>query len=183
MEGSWGSVADGTFAESAIDMKQGTRGRLALQGAPCCPEMGETRVLWPQRGDQGGVGERLSRARDARRERCGFGPRARPLNAGRWGRERRGPGICEGIKCLNGSGRGLGRPGAVGGTENQEERRWRGSGRGRGGRLAAPGPAGGAAMLQLRALPAAAPLRCPGPSAAIEMEMPRAWRTETLFPA
>lgn len=39
------------------------------------------------------------------------------------------------------------------------------------------------AELQLQALPAAAPLLCPGPSAAIEMEMPRAWRAETPFPA
>lgn len=58
-------MADGTFVQSAIDMKRGTRGRLALQGAPCCPKMGETRVLWPQRGDQGGVGEGLTRAREA----------------------------------------------------------------------------------------------------------------------
>lgn len=43
-----------------------------------------------------------------------------------------------------------------------------------------PAPLAG---IQLQALPAAAVLRCPGPSAAIEMEMPRGWRMETQLPA
>lgn len=85
--------------------------------------------------------------------------------------------------------RGLGRSGAAGGTENQEERRPGGpDGAAEGGsqpralRAGRPCPAA-LAGLQLQALPAAAALPCPGPSAAIEMEMPRAWRMETLFPA
>lgn len=97
MEGSWGSVADGAFVESATDMKWGTRGRLALQGAPCCPEMGETRAFPASEGEQGGVGEGSAAAVSVR-------GRSLAEQAG-------GARESAGMRCVNGSGRGLGRPG------------------------------------------------------------------------
>lgn len=72
------------------------------------------------------------------------------------------------------------RRGGRGGLDGAEE----GGSQPRALRAARPCPAPLAELqLQLQALPAAAPLLCPGPSAAIEMEMPRAWRAKTPFPA
>lgn len=166
MEGSWGSAADGAFVGSAIGMEWRTRGRLAVPGAPCCPAVGTPSAP----GLRGVLGE---------------GPWFRCEGTASEGRQV-GPRNLRGDEKSQWQRRGLRRPGAAGGTENQEETRPRGSGRGRGGRPAAPGPAGGAAPLagiQLRGLPAAAGWRCPGPSAAIEMEMPRGWGMETSLPA
>lgn len=171
MEGSWGSVADGAFVESAIDMKRGTRAGWRCKGLRAPWNGGDPSVpglTGVTRKGAGGALRPWFRSEGTAFQRRQVGQRAAgPRNPrgdkmSQWKREGAGP------------ARG---------------RRWH---RKPGGEAAAgvwTGPAGGAALpgpmagLQLQALPAAAPLRCPGPSAAIEMEMPRAWRTETPFPA
>lgn len=152
MEGSWGSAAE---AHLWIATKRGTRGRLALPGAPCCPEGGD-----PSAAASEGAGE----------------PQAAVSV----------PGHSSGARQV---GPGAAGPGTPRGDEmSQWQREGAGPGRGRrwhrkpggeadGAEEGGPQPRAPLAAIQLQALP------CPGPSAAIEMEMPRAGRMETLFPA
>lgn len=116
------------------------------QGLRAAPK-GETRALLPPRG------------RGSPRPR--FRSRGTALEPGRWGRERRGPGLLGGMKCLNGSGRGLGRAGAAGGTENQEERR---TGPRRAARSPGPRwPRSSSRLCRARGLPRPLRWKCPGP--------------------